>query len=257
MKLFDKPGLRQLIVVMAGALLAVTSTGYTSTDSQGARTSVSTANQEPEPELRVVLLPGDVVDIKFFYNPELNESQTVRPDGKITLQLIGDIKVEEKTTDELREDLIELFTPHLKIPEIAVIARSLLGRRVYVGGEVIAPGVVTMQSRLTALEAIMQAGGFDLPSARVGNVVIVRHKNGQRYGCKLNLKNALKGKEAEPFYLEPYDIVYVPQTRITKATQWIDQHINMVIPDFGFTYSRPIGTGTIGIYPRAVPGRIR
>ena len=202
----------------------------------------------------VAFLPGDIVDIKFFYTPELNESQSVRQDGKITLQLIGDVIVEGKTPGQLRQDLVELYAPELKNPEIAVIARAMHGRRVYVGGEVNLPGFLPLMTSLTALEAILQAGGFNRPSARIGSVVIIRHTDGQRSGCKLDLKDALAGKVTEPFYLEPNDIVYVPQTKISKVTQWIDQNINALIPDFGFTYSRPIGAGTIGIQPRARVG---
>ncbi len=202
----------------------------------------------------VSFLPGDIVDVKFFYTPELNESQSVRQDGKITLQLIGDVLVEGKTPGQLRQHLVELYAAELKNPEIAVIARAMHGRRVYVGGEVNVPGFLTLTTSLTALEAILQAGGFNRPNARIGGVVIIRHLDGQRYGCKLDLKDALAGKATEPFYLEPNDIVYVPQTRISKVTQWIDQNINALIPDFGFTYSRPIGAGTIGIQPRARVG---
>lgn len=195
----------------------------------------------------VALAPGDVLEVKFFYTPDLNEVQTVRPDGKIMLQLIGEVEVEGKSPAELREELIKLYTPHLKTPEIAVIIQSFYERRVYVGGQVMAPGIVEMPGKMTLLEAIMQAGGFDLRQAEIRNVIVIRHINGQRYGQSIDLKPALAGEEVQPFYLQPKDIAYVPQTTIAKVDQWIDQHINKIIPDTGFHISVIRGNTIIGI----------
>jgi len=86
---------------------------------------------------------------------------------------------------------------------------------------------------MDVLEAIMQAGGFNLREAELRNVVVIRHRNGQRYGFSVNVKPALAGDETQPFYLEPMDIVYVPRTEIAAVNQWIDQHINKIIPDTG------------------------
>jgi polysaccharide export outer membrane protein len=195
----------------------------------------------------MTLAPGDVLEVKFFYTPDLNEVQTVRPDGKITLQLIGEVEVKGKSPAELREELIKLYMPLLKTPEIAVIVRSFYERRVYVGGQVMAPGIVEMPGTITLLEAIMQAGGFNIREAEVRNVIVIRHINGQRYGQSINLKPALTGDKVQPFYLAPKDIVYVPQTTIAKLDQWVDQHINKIIPDTGFNFRRTMGNTTIGI----------
>jgi len=196
---------------------------------------------------RVALVPGDVIEVKFFYTPELNESQTVRPDGKITLQLIGEIEVEGKTPAELQDELLKLYAPHLKNPEVAVIIRSFYNRRAFVGGEVMTPGIVQMPGNLSVLEAIMQAGGFDMREAEVRNVVIIRHKDGQRYGYSVNMEPALEGDAAQQFFLEPKDIVYVPRTEIAKLGQWIDQHINKIIPDTGIIFTRTSGNTTVGV----------
>jgi protein involved in polysaccharide export with SLBB domain len=196
---------------------------------------------------RVALAPGDTIEIKFYYTPELNEIQTVRPDGKIALQLICEVEVQGKTPAELRDELLKLYAPHLKDPEVAVIVRSFQNRRVFVGGQVMAPGIVQMPGKIHVLEAIMQTGGFDLQKAEVRNVIVIRHKDGQRYGYSINLKPALKGDETEPFFLEPQDIVYVPRTEIAKVNQWVDQHINKIIPDTGFIFTRTVGKTTVGM----------
>jgi polysaccharide export outer membrane protein len=199
---------------------------------------------------RVTLGPGDVLDIKFFYAPELNENQTVRPDGRITLQLIGEVDVKGKTPDELRKELIKAYTGQLRNPEVAVIVRSFINRKIYVGGDVLRPGAIDMPAPITALEAIMQAGGFDYRRAEVSNVVIIRHIDGKRFGCAIDFTDALSGKEFKPFFLEPQDIVYVPRTKISQVGLWIDQYINQIIPRVGFAYTAPLpGGATIGVIP--------
>ena len=109
------------------------------------------------------------------------------------------------------------------------------------------PGIIDMPGRLTALAAIMQAGGFDTSRAKVKNVIVIRHKDGQRYGCALDFRDTLKGKEVKPFYLEPLDIVWVPETTIVKINRWIDQYINKIVPQTGFLYRHSTGHHTIGI----------
>jgi protein involved in polysaccharide export with SLBB domain len=195
---------------------------------------------------RVTLAPGDTVEVRFFYTPELNVTQAVRPDGKIALQLVGDVPVHGKTPEELRKELLTLYRPHLKEPDVAVIVQSFYHRRVFVGGQVLKPGVIQMPGQLTALDAIMEAGGFQLPQAEVRNVIVIRHQNEHRYGYCIDLKPALKGGQVRPFYLEAQDVVYVPQTRITEIGQWVDQHINNLLPKTGLVVLTSTGETTIG-----------
>ena len=234
MKLLFNLKIRQRLLMAMSMLLIILSVGC-----QEVQQFVKPSEFPPEPLPKLILAPGDVVDFKFFYLPELNDSQTVRPDGKITLQLIGEIPVQGKTTDELRGELIKLYTPALRKPEIAVILRSMSDRRVYVGGEVNKPGIIPMSGKLTALEAIMEAGGFRMETAKVKNVVVIRYKEGQFYGSLIDFGDALAGKAPTPAtgnkevqqpYLEPRDIVYVPRTTIVKVDQWVDQHIYKLLP---------------------------
>ncbi|MHC4609133.1 MAG: polysaccharide biosynthesis/export family protein [Planctomycetota bacterium] len=227
---------------MAGALLLTTGFGCS------AKSPYPLAPEEAlaTPPARVTLAPGDVVEVKFFYTPQLNELQTVRPDGRLALQLVGDVEAHGRSPAELRGELLQLYAPHLKDPEIVVVARELQRQRVIVGGQVLAPGVVEMPGQLDLLDAIMLAGGFNLQEAEVKNVVVVRHQDNKRYGYAINLKPALEGEETEPFALHPMDIVYVPRTTIAEVGQWVDQHINALIPR-NFTYLKFTDTATIGV----------
>ena len=186
-----------------------------------------------EAPARVTLKAGDVVEIKFAYANQFNDTQTVRPDGKIEMQLIGEVVAEGKTPGELREELIRLYAVQLKHPELAVVVRGLYERRVYVGGEVNKPGPVDIPGEMTALEAIMLAGGFNLERAEVQSVIVVRKQDGRLVGQTLDFKDALAGRETQPFYLQPRDVVYVSRTTITDVDQWMQQHLWRLLPPIG------------------------
>ncbi len=178
----------------------------------------------------VLLQPGDLLRIKFAYWPELDDEQTIRPDGKIALQFVGDVMAQGLSPEQLRDQLLALYAVELKDPKITVVVRGFDARRVYVGGEVKTPGVVPMHGRLTLLQAIMQAGGFNEKTAKPSGVIVVRHRDGKQFACAVDVRKALAQPSSDQFALEPLDVVYVPRTAIDKLDQWVDQHINQIIP---------------------------
>jgi len=179
----------------------------------------------------VLIGPGDALEVKFFYTPELDVSQVVRPDGKIALQLIDEVTAQGKTPGQLKDQLLQLYADHLKDPQIVVLVRSLYDRRVFVGGQVIEPGAVEMPAEMTVIEAIMRAGGFDWGKAEAESVLVLRHEGNRWKGYKVNMKPTIEGETTQCFFLQPRDIVHVPRTEIAKVDQWVDQHINRLIPD--------------------------
>ncbi len=189
------------------------------------------------PELTMVLMPGDELEIVFFGAANLNTTQTIRRDGRIAMQLVGEVEAAGKTPLELKDELTKLYEPQLQVKEVTVILRS--PPPVFVTGAVTKPGPVALGHATTALEAIVRAGGFDVQYAEVRDVVVIRHDGGRRYGFVLDFQRALAGYDDEkdrPFYLKPFDIVYVPQTRIAKIDRWVDQHISKMIPVLGVRY---------------------
>jgi protein involved in polysaccharide export with SLBB domain len=190
--------------------------------------------------------PGDVIEVKFSYTPEFNQTQTVRPDGNIQLPLIGNVHVAGLTPSELRGALMGFYRQDLRDPDIVVIVQSWYNRRVFVGGEVLKPGIILIPGEMTVVEAIMEAGGFRLPEAEVRNIVVIRQRDNRRYGYCIDLEAATTGGDVRPFLLEPRDIVYVPRTRITKIGQWVDQHINKLVPQTGFLFTYRAGDATVG-----------
>lgn len=175
-------------------------------------TSVPRQNWDPAehsvPRETFALSPGDQVRIEFFGAPELNTEQVVRRDGMITLQLVGDVSVRGLSPEEAEELLVEKYAGELQIQEISVVVTSLAP--VYVSGSVLRPGPVPSARSLTALEAIMEAGGFS-PLANVRRVTVIRYVGGQSRSFNLDFKGTLQGQRSVPFYLEPGDIVNVPE----------------------------------------------
>jgi len=193
----------------------------------------------PEEINEYKLKVGDTIVIKFFYNPELNEEVIIRPDGKISLQLIDDVVAAGLSPSELDRLLTEKYSKVLKYPEVTVIIKNFAPQVVYVGGEVKAPGFITIpiSGQLTTLQAIIKVGGFK-NTAELKNVVILRKgKNNKPIFITVNLKDTLKNSQNySDIFLKPYDIVYVPRTTIAKFNQFVEQYIDKLIP-----ISRTIG----------------
>lgn len=206
---------------------------------QGAETtSLFSKVQEPA-EYRIQA--GDQLDIKFFFNPELNETVFVRPDGKISLQLIDDVQAGGLTPTELDEKLSQMYAQELKEPEVTVIVRSFTGQRVYVGGEVTTPGLVNLTSGMTALQAVIGAGGFRETAKPDGVIVIRKGDDNRPVPIRVDLKTAIDGDANEgDIPLRSYDVVYVPKTWIAKANKFVTQYIEQLFlyrgASLGFSY---------------------
>lgn len=158
----------------------------------------------------MILREGDTVRITFPGAPNLNTVQQIRRDGQITLPTGGELKAVGRKPSELEADLLKVYGPQLQFKEV-VVALESSAFPVFVTGAVLRPGRIMSDRPITALEAIMEAGGFDYTKANLKAVVIIRHEEGQVKNFKLNLKLPLEGKQSEPFYLKPSDIVYVKE----------------------------------------------
>src|SRR5579862_21379 len=111
--------------------------------------------------LAYVLAPGDNVEVKFAYVPDLNQAQIIRPDGKISLPLVHDVPAAGMTPTELQDSLLKKYQDTaLKSPELVVIVREFNASKIYVGGEVGLPGTQPLLTPTTVLQAILQANGF-------------------------------------------------------------------------------------------------
>jgi protein involved in polysaccharide export with SLBB domain len=181
---------------------------------------------------------GDQLDIKFFYNPTLNEQVTVRPDGRISLQLIQEVTVVGLTAAALTAELIERYSVDLRQPQVTVIVRGFGAQRVFVDGEVGRPGMVPILGPVTVLQAIAQAGGLKNTARESEIIVIRRNEANAPVARQINLKKALNGSDArQDISLAPFDIVFVPRSRMSNVNVWMDHYIRQNIPiPFGLQY---------------------
>jgi polysaccharide export outer membrane protein len=156
-----------------------------------------------------LLHEGDVVDIDFQYSTNFSTIQKINLDGALNLNSVGMVKASGRTVMELQQEVARLYKSQVKDDVITVKLVSS-GASVYVGGAVLRAGAVELGRPLTVLEAIVSAGGLDTSRAKLTDVKVVRIKRGKQLVYSVNLKRVLQGKDPQPFYLEPFDIIYVP-----------------------------------------------
>jgi len=182
-------------------------------------------------DFEYIINPGDKLDIKLFYTPDLNEEVTVRPDGRISLQLVGEIIAAGRTPAALGAILTEQYGLEIKEPEVTVIVRSFSAQKIYVDGEVGEPTLLDLESRTTVLQSIAAAGGL-LDTARLNEVIVIRRgPDSEPLVIPVDLEKALDGSDmSQDLVLMPYDLVYVPKSPIGNVNVWVDQYISGVLP---------------------------
>jgi len=184
------------------------------------------------PQAEYLIGVGDTLDIKFLYNPELNElAVPVRPDGRISLQLANDVHAANLTPNQLRKVLAEKYAAEINKPEVAVIVRRFTSHKLFVDGEVLFPGMVTIEGPTSLVHAISLARGFR-ESARLSNVIVIRKDAaGKAMSTNNDYRKIIDGSDlSQNITLMPYDIVYVPKSVIANVNKFVAEYINSAIP---------------------------
>lgn len=177
----------------------------------------------PEPD-EYVIAYGDQLDVVFLFNQEYSRSGIkVRPDGKITFPLAGEVKVAGMTASELDDLITEAFSEIIVNPEITVIVSQFQERLVYVMGEVRSPGGYPADETPTLLAALSMARGTSEQGKQNGVLVMRRVAPDHVVGIQVDLKQLLdKHRFDLDIPLRPNDIVYVPKSAISKATDFVN-----------------------------------
>lgn len=223
---------------------------------------------------------GDTLAIRFPNKPELDETVIVRPDGRISLPSVNSVISEGKTPEALSAELAERFAEFVNRPEPVVIVKEVIRqqyyangqlirnqyadlrgvvilseaapRHIYVGGEVVRPGMIPINGPVTALQAILMSGG-NKKTAEMKQVAIIRKSSSNQ--AQLILRNLQSGavneKESDnqvlsaalnDLALQANDIVIVPQTKISRVGDFLDQYVYNLVPflrnsSLGFAYA--------------------
>lgn len=175
--------------------------------------------------------PGDEVAIDFYLSPEFNDDVVVRPDGKLSLRVVGDMQAAGLTPPQLSAELDKAYSSELRSPGVTVHMKNTPGQRVYVEGEVTRPGTIVLQPGMTALQAVAEAGGLTDKANGSSVVLIRRDVCGTPRGSRLDLDSATNhpggGDDAQ---LAARDVIVVPRSGIANIDRFIEQYVRGVLP---------------------------
>jgi len=199
------------------AVLIATGINAPASDQAKSKVSDQTNSQTPAPvEAEVqpdgyVIGEDDVLAVNVWKEPEISRSVPVRPDGKISLPLIGDLRASGRTPVQLQDDIKRQLLNYLSDPEVSVIVQEAKSQKFNILGEVERPGSYVLSRSMTVLDAIALAGGFR-DFAKTSKVYVLRvNADGSRACIPFNYKEVIRGRKlSQNVELETHDTVVVP-----------------------------------------------
>lgn len=185
-----------------------------------------------------ILQRGDDLEVQAFNNDELRQKAKIRPDGKISVLLLGDVPAAGLTPGQLAETLVQGYSKLFRNPRISINVTSFSNQSVFVGGEVQTPKLLPFNGRLTVTGALFSAGGLKT-TANANNIILLRDSGkGTPIVSRLSLSEVMKKGQAD-VELAPFDVVFVPRSKIGRVDQFVDQWVKQLLPvtvGFGFSY---------------------
>jgi protein involved in polysaccharide export with SLBB domain len=186
---------------------------------------------DPQPHTMVA---GDRYTIKFFYYPEYNVNGVVRPDGYVTIPLVGDFNVDGLTPAQVSDSIRARYSEVLAEPEVSVIITEPASQSFFIFGEVGDPGAYVLSGKMTLIDAIAQAGGVKV-SGRKDNIILMRKTPEGRYVAKrIDMDEKVRTGDTEMTYLMATDVIFVPMSAIAKLDTFVDQFFNKLSPAWRF-----------------------
>ena len=185
--------------------------------------SIAAPGNENLKTSRYILGIGDTIEVAVWRQDELSRKVIIRPDGMISLPLVGDIRADGLAPEKLSKNIALCLSKFIKAPKVSIIVTDFESKRVLVLGEVMNPGIYKLSKQLTALEAISQAGGYTR-YALLTNIVVTR----EAYSNKPKIFTAdlwsviHQGKFNNNVVLKPGDIVYVPNSVVGKISDFME-----------------------------------
>jgi polysaccharide biosynthesis/export protein len=178
------------------------------------------------------LRKSDVLEISFPLVPDFNQTVSVQPDGFIGLKESGQLFAEGKTVPEVEDAIRKAYAATMQDPEVTVILKDYDKPYFVANGEVVHPGKYELRGDTTVTEALAIAGGFN-NQAKQSQVVVFRRASDQLTETRLiDVKRMLKSSDLkEDFHLRPGDLVYVPQSALSKLRRLIPtSSLSMYVP---------------------------
>jgi len=170
-------------------------------------------NEESTPEEsseQYILGSEDVIEVSVWKEKELSKVVIVRPDGRISLPLIGDIQAAGLTAEELKENIKKALIDFVDNPTVSVIVQQINSLKIFIQGEVTNPGVLELKSNITVIQAISLAGGFT-EWARKDRIAILRRSGDKVVRIPINYEKILSGDDpSQNILLKRGDTIIVP-----------------------------------------------
>ena len=156
-----------------------------------------------------VIGPADVLTITVWKEPTLSGTILVRPDGMISLALLGDVQAAGLTPLQLSGQISTKLKKYIQDPNVSVVISQIHSKVIYLLGEIVKRGPVEMTPGMTLLEAIASAGGLT-DFANTKKMYLLRNEAAGHLRIPLHYKEALKGDESLDLVLKPGDTIVVP-----------------------------------------------
>jgi len=151
----------------------------------------------------------DKLSISVWKEVDMTKTVAIRPDGKITFPLVGDVQAAGRTARQLTEDLTKLLGRFIKEPVVTVVVEEINNFKVFVLGEVGSQGALSLRRRTRLLEAIALAGGLS-KFADKSDIVLMRFEDGKETRTKIDYRKVVSGERPEfNVYLRPGDTIIV------------------------------------------------
>jgi polysaccharide biosynthesis/export protein len=158
-----------------------------------------------------VIGASDVLEIDVWKEKELTEEVPVRPDGKITMPLIGEIQASGMTPIKLQDFISDQLKAYLENPQVTVIVKAPVSHEFNIVGEVARPGAYPLSQSTTVLDALAAAGGFQTFAKKTKIYVLRPMPGGIRVRILFNYKDVIMGRNlSENVLLKPGDTIVVP-----------------------------------------------
>jgi polysaccharide export outer membrane protein len=152
-----------------------------------------------------------VLAVTVWKEPEISRAVPVRPDGKISLPLVGELQATGRTPLQLEQDIAARLKTYITNPDVTVIVQEINSEKFNVLGRVVKPGSYPLTASTTVLDAIATAGGFQDFAKQKGVYILRKVSGGGQTRLAFNYKDVIKGKHPEQnIKLEPGDTVIVP-----------------------------------------------
>lgn len=196
------------------AVLFVASTTFAQTPQQPAQAKPPATPPVPASEVTppsdYVIGATDVLGIVFWREPDMSGDATVRPDGKITIPVIGEMSAAGRRPSQLQAEITAAAGKYLSTVNVVVVVRAINSRKVFVTGRVTNPGAFPMTDAITVLQALALAGGLT-EYANPKSITILRNESGRVQTMQFNYNEVSRGKKLEQnIVLKPGDTVVVP-----------------------------------------------